>query len=414
MATSGRILFAVLAAGVLLPAAPVEQAPQTIELPSIDRSRIAFRLDAEPSVVIGPARVPGGFFRVPNRVARLSDGRIVLATAWGFSRLHVVDPAGNVATIGNFNGRMGSLESVCRTTDDRLLVFHDRTQFTSFSPSGAIESTGTRPTGVTLLCPPDESRVWVRAQLPGSVGPPSETPHDPSITSGRYKIALRRIDLGANSRVVADLGEFESTDFYPVGPVPPVQGWNRPPLYSWRPRPFTREFAMAVDAGRLHGGDGTTWEVRTWDAAGRLVRILRVRGPLEPVTPDLRAAFIEQEFAGNTAAFRERTIGQARLQDASIYPSALPAYSELRVDRSGRLWVRRYPRPLEATQEWWVFTAEAQYVGRVDLPAAFGIEDIGDDHIAGSYLLRKAARPESDVIMDRSEYDVRVYRLRRG
>jgi len=76
--------------------------------------------------------------------------------------------------------------------------------------------------------------------------------------------------------------------------------------------------------------------------------------------------------------------------------------------------VRRYPKPLDTTQEWWVFTADARYLGRVDLPSGFSVEDIGDDYIAGNYLLRKAVRPESDGIlaMNVPEYDVRVYRLR--
>jgi hypothetical protein len=228
----------------------------------------------------------------------------------------------------------------------------------------------------------------------------------------RTKFAVRRISLGADSQVVADLGEFEARDFYSFGPFPATQG-NRP-IYSRRPRPFARDLATAADGSRLHAGDGTTWEIRTWDDTGKLVRTLRVGSPLDPVTPELRAAFIDEEFAGNTAAYRERTIGYQRLLDPATYPSHLPAYSELRVDRSGRLWVRRYPRPLEKTQEWWVFTADARYLGRVDMPAAFVVEDIGDEHIAGSYLVRKAVRPESDAIMDRSEYDIRLYRLRRN
>jgi hypothetical protein len=76
--------------------------------------------------------------------------------------------------------------------------------------------------------------------------------------------------------------------------------------------------------------------------------------------------------------------------------------------------VKRYPKPLEATQEWWVFTADARWLGRVDLPSAFIVDDISDGFIAGSYLVRRAARPESDGIEDAPEYDVRVYRLLPG
>jgi hypothetical protein len=76
--------------------------------------------------------------------------------------------------------------------------------------------------------------------------------------------------------------------------------------------------------------------------------------------------------------------------------------------------VRRYLRPQETTQEWWVFTADARYLGRVEMPAALAVEDIGVDYVAGNYLVRKAVRAESDGIGANNipEYDVRVYRLR--
>jgi hypothetical protein len=406
------LFFLAFAVGALVGSVRAQTAVQTIELPSLDRSQIAFRLETEPSVVLGPERVPS-FVNRQNNVMRFGDGRIAFSTPWGISSLQVADPQGRVIRIGDFSISR-QLEQVCRTGDDRLLVLHSRTQFTIFNSAGAPESSGTRPGAVTFLCPADQPRVWVRVTVQSaSPGPPTEQPHDRSVTARRGKAALRLIDLGADSRVVADLGEFDAADYYPVGPIPRTQGRDRPPFYAWWPRPFTRSFSAAVDRGRIHTGDGTTWEVRTWDSSGRLVRILRVALPPEPVTQELRSAFVDEYFAGNSADYRERTTGHARFRDLSIYPANLPAFSDLRVDPGGRLWVKRYPKPLEKTQEWWVFTADAQYLGRVDMPAAFIVDDIGDDYVAGSYLRRKAAQPESDAIMDTSEYDVRVYRLRR-
>lgn len=224
---------------------------------------------------------------------------------------------------------------------------------------------------------------------------------------------VQLVDLRATSGVVADLGEFDAGDYSPTGPIPRMQGANRPPVYGWQRRPFSRDLAIAPDGAKVHTGDGTTFEVRTWDSSSRVVRILRVAGPRDPITAELRAAYIDEQFVGNSQAFRDRMTAAYRYADASTYPSEIPAFSDLRVDRNGRLWVRRYPRPLEKTQEWWVFTADAQYLGRVDMPAAFIVDEVGDDYVAGSYLVRKAARPESDAI-EGSDYEVRVYRLRRG
>jgi hypothetical protein len=264
-----------------------------------------------------------------------------------------------------------------------------------------------------MVCPTIGSQVWIREPAITASFGASETPPDPALTSRRSKVVLRRVDLASGSRVLADLREFDALDYYSFGPIPRTQGANRPPVYVYRQRPFGRDFLTATDGARLHAGDGTSWEVRTWDASGQLVRILRVRGPLETVTPEIRAAFIEQEFAGNTPAFKERTIAQQRLLDPATFPSELPAYSALRVDRAGRLWVRRYPKPLDTTHEWWVFTAEAKYIGRVDVPAAFSPDDIGTDYIAGNYMVRRRVQPESDGLRDINfpEYEIRVYRF---
>ena len=129
--------------------------------------------------------------------------------------------------------------------------------------------------------------------------------------------------------MVPDLGEFEAVDYYPIGPIPRMQGLSRPPTYSWPARPFARDLRAAADGGRIHAGDGTTWEVRTWDSSGRLARILRVQAPPEPVTTELKAAFIDEYFAGNRADYRERVMDQNRFRDPSIYPAELPAFSEL-------------------------------------------------------------------------------------
>ena len=409
-----RPFAAAFVAAVLLTAGAGAQAPvQTVELPALDRSLIAFRLDAQPLLSIGSANVPGAYYGTPKQIARFSDGRLSMATPWGRSQLHVVDPSGKALPIGGFSIQK-QLQSTCATGDDRLLVFHSGTQFTFFRPTGEAEVSGQRPERTEMVCPSSGSQVWIR-ELPITTSfNPSETPPDPALTSLRTRVVLRRVDLASASRVLADLRAFDALDYYSFGPIPRTQGANRPPVYVYRQRPFGRDLLTAADGARLHAGDGTSWEVRTWDASGQPVRILRVRGPLDPVTPEIRAAFIEQEFAGNTPAFKERTIAQQRLLDPATFPSELPAYSALRVDRAGRLWVRRYPKPLDTTHEWWVFTADAKYIGRVDVPAALSLDDIGTDYIAGNYLVRRRVQPESDGLssINSPEYEIRVYRYR--
>lgn len=390
-----------------------QQAAQIIELQALDSARVAFHLDATPAVVLGPSRVPGADFRRENDVVGFADGAVALATRWGYTSLNVVDSTGKVVRIGNFKPGVGdgSLQDICAAGDGQLLVLHSRTQFTFFSRAGEARSSGTRPELATVLCPVTGQQAWIRMPAESQTASADQA-HTPIVKARRSVVAVQLIELATPSRVIADLGKFEAADLYAI----PIQGMpaiNRPPAYAWRPRPFSRDLRTAADVGRIHAGDGTAWEIRTWNQSGRLVRILRVAAPPERVTPELRKAFIDEYFAGNQADYRARTSEQNGFNDPSTYPETLPAFADLQVDRSGRLWVKRYPRPLETTQQWWVFSADAEYLGRVDLPSALIVDDIGHDYIAGSYMVRRAAKPESDAITDVSDYEVRVYRFAR-
>jgi hypothetical protein len=90
-----------------------------------------------------------------------------------------------------------------------------------------------------------------------------------------------------------------------------------------------------------------------------------------------------------------------------------PAYSELRVDRTGHLWVRQYEPwedapdrsgpvsvPTYASRSSWdVFTPRGVWLGRVELPAGFTVLEIGSDYVVGIW------RNADDI-----EF-VRLYRL---
>lgn len=400
-----------IAASTVLGAA--QQPAQIIELPALDPARIAFHVDDKPALVLGPARVPTGNFRVENDAVGFADGAVALATRWGYTSLNVVDAAGKVVRIGNFKPGVsdGSIQGICAAADDQLLVLHSRTQFTIFSRAGEARSSGTRPELATMLCPVTGQQAWIRMPVDSQTASADQA-HTPIVKSRRSFVALRLLDLANASRVVTEHGKFEAADLYAI----PIQGMpaiNRPPAYAWRTRPFSRDLRAAAERGRIHAGDGSTWEIRAWDQSGRLVRVLRVAGLLERITPELRSAFIDEYYAGNQADYRARSSAENGFNDPATYPETMPAFADLQVDRSGRLWVKRYPKPLDTTQHWWVFSADAEYLGRVDLPSALIVDDIGHDFVAGSYMVRRAAKPESDAITDASEYEVRVYRFAR-
>lgn len=69
-----------------------------------------------------------------------------------------------------------------------------------------------------------------------------------------------------------------------------------------------------------------------------------------------------------------------------VLPTHLPAYSDVRVDRLGLLWVAPYYMPGEQTPDrvaWGVFTPDGLSIGSVLVPANFVPTDIGRDYLLG-------------------------------
>jgi len=137
--------------------------------------------------------------------------------------------------------------------------------------------------------------------------------------------------------------------------------------------------------GSEHGvvvTDGTGYEVRVFDDTGALSRIVRlneaptvrtdehlethVRGSGNPVAED------EASIRAWIASYREMPM-----------PETLPAYTDLRLTDSGELWARRYRQRGAPVLRWDVFHADGHYLGRVEVPASFSIEQIGRGEVVG-------------------------------
>ena len=60
---------------------------------------------------------------------------------------------------------------------------------------------------------------------------------------------------------------------------------------------------------------------------------------------------------------------------------ATPVYNLLKVDRTGAIWVQRYPLPSESTAEWWVFDSQGAISASITIPMDRIIFEIGADYI---------------------------------
>jgi hypothetical protein len=118
------------------------------------------------------------------------------------------------------------------------------------------------------------------------------------------------------------------------------------------------------------------------------------------VTSSDEAAYVEDQLEDidDPGDLAER---RSALADMGMRET-MPAHGNLTVDVLGHLWVSEYSGPQDDSTVYTVFDTEGKLVGRLPLPARFGVIEIGSDYVLGRYT------DELDV-----EY-VRVYRLSRG
>lgn len=146
--------------------------------------------------------------------------------------------------------------------------------------------------------------------------------------------------------------------------------------------PFSPEPAAS---GSLHGvaiTGGTEYEVGVFDDTGALNRIVRLAEAPTARTDEHLEAYVRG--SGNPFAQDEASIRQmvANYQEMPL-PESLPAYTDLRVADSGEVWARRHSLRGASTIRWDVFGADGHYLGRVEVPSSFLIEEVDRGQVIG-------------------------------
>lgn len=180
-----------------------------------------------------------------------------------------------------------------------------------------------------------------------------------------------------------------------------------PETYTWRipdgsirsPAPFGRGTQVAVGGGRLWVGDSERYEVRAYTPAGRLERIVRRQEPPREVTPAETGAY--RRMWRELTASNPQAAGMADRVAAELpFPRTHPAFTALRLDADGNLWVCE--REGEDGSAWTVYDPKGRPVGQIALPPRVQPLDVAGDRLVARW------KDESDV-----EF-VHVYRFRRG
>ena len=155
-----------------------------------------------------------------------------------------------------------------------------------------------------------------------------------------------------------------------------------------QPHPFGRATVFALSEDLLYVGSGERFEIEVRSLDGALLRILR--GPelelaiTDEVRLDYQNALLEQT--------PERFRSMAREQLGELpWPDEGPAYTAMRIDSSGLVWLRQRTPPGYAPERWSIMDPEEGYLGDLALPNRASLLDAGDDYL---------------LVLTRDEFDV--------
>lgn len=137
---------------------------------------------------------------------------------------------------------------------------------------------------------------------------------------------------------------------------------------GWNGVTFGRTTWHAADRDAIHSLETGRFEIRTYDPAGRLVRILRRPWQPQPVTQEHKLRFAEQLAAVRQLDPEQTDNVIASLDQPNRSAELLPAARLLAVDRVGNLWVENFDDVGIEIGRFSVFSAAGVWLGNIDLP----------------------------------------------
>ncbi|HLM68753.1 MAG TPA: hypothetical protein VK358_14535, partial [Longimicrobium sp.] len=316
------------------------------------------------------------------------DGGVVLANG-GTGEVRWYDQAGThvrtAAREGSGPGEFLMLTALARGADGRVHAWDGtHLRVTTFTEDGRLD--GTR--SVTA----DSLGGFVR--LAGLLADRSPVLLDGSSpvfrVSDRTRRDPMRIWIGAPGRELRH---------WMTVPGPETYTWRIPDGSIRSPAPFARGTQVAVGGSRLWVGDSDRYEIRAYTPDGRLERITRREGEPRGVTPAETGAY--RRTWGELTASNPQAAGMADRVAAELpFPRTHPAFTALRLDAEGNLWVCE--RDSEEGSAWTVYDPEGRPLGQMALPPRVQPLDVAGDRLVARW------KDESDV-----EF-VRVYRFTRS
>jgi hypothetical protein len=413
MRPGGRLLLALALAGCQPPPPPATTTRTVTDSAGIEIVRVDFGETAPPFALLDTTRVVdigvaegSATLELSGVVGavRLSDGRIVIANG-GTDELRFFDAAGNhVQTVGRDGegpGEFRAISFIGRLPGDTLLIYDTRLRRVSlFDGSGKFNAAHSL-TGAVL---PYVAGVPGPRTLAGWqwVG---EEPDKPGVYAAAVEFGT--FDL-ADAR-------FRAAGIFPGSEQSVVQ-------YRGRAMPGFRPFGRSGDVAAAAGHIFTLASyddagIRVHDAAGRLIRIIRV--PLQTPSPDApaQAAWEDSWIARFSSGNAELEAWWRHGFRETPPPARIPVFRSLEADTNGNVCAERYPLTWVSPLVYWCFSPAGEWLRAFELPAGMLRQgphphhdaqlEIGPDHVLGVwqdeagvqhvrlYSVGRAASPQS-------------------
>jgi len=350
-----------------------------VENPPLDGASMFAGVGPTPLVEIGALEGEPEYQLFDVRDAhRFADGRLAIANG-GSYQIRFYDPSGryrrSVGGEGDGPGEFRSIYALHPRPADSLWVFDTRHwSFIVLDSAGAFVRTWSFGSGNGFRFPrgvfPDGTALVQGVQL---------------FTAGETSSGLQRTPV--------DIALF-APDGTPAGSLGERPGnemfvWTANAGMAVRGLAFGRQLFTVVAGDRAVIGSNDERSFAVVRRTGDIERIVRVAGPLDPVEPGDFDRYVEEMLASSESDELRRMWRD--MFDAMPRHDTYPAYSEIRADHAGRVWVADYRPPGEERRMWTVFDPEGRMLGRVRTPDDLRVLEIGEDYILG------VARDELDV-----------------
>lgn len=348
-------------------------------------SRLGWRVGDRPILSIGTEETEDGprLYQV-QASTRLPNGNVVVANG-GSNELLVFDETGAFVAAwagqGEGPGEFTELSGVGRLAGDSLIatdamqgrvsVFdsdgnHGRTTALEGEPGPLMRILATGPVPYVMIGVLPNGMLLTRST-------------DGYETRGFWRWTNAYALVAADGSGHISLGEYPGPETYSDSYTNEAERM----VYVLPVRhPFGKTTAYAVWGDLVAFGRNETYEIRAFAADGSLARIVRREYASGSPTQEQMDEYFRERFAD--LPDEERA---SRLEVAAAVPmvETFPAYSDIRSDALGHLWVAEFRLPGEDQDFtlWTVFDQQGHALGFAETPPGLVIQEIGADYILG-------------------------------